>query len=334
MIESTLTSGELFVPDGSFAYARVSNARTTATLTDESVLVHAEASGLVLDGALDRTSGLRAARPLSLGDDILLPTGTEVALLSGRRDHVRIGLGRFAFTLEDGFSWRGVPAAEVRCDALGLSFAYRDDESEARDWAELGLPQPTATVWLPARASADIAPRLDAAPALTLTAPEFPYELRVIETRGENVRVAMQHWTGTVLVGWAPAAAFVTTAPAGSDAAGGLLADLTDGGGHTYEDCVAATDVDLSVRRVAMTSADGTTVPITPSAPIHVGSLTAGTHFVRRVTGVDAMAIAPVPTSGLAVTSEAEWLIPLVPVECTEARQPGLSEVLQSATKR
>lgn len=333
-IQGELTSGELLVPDGSFAFARVSGGRTTAIITDERVTAHLEVDGVVLDGALDRTSGLRAARPLSLGEDILLPTGTEVALLSGRRDHVRIGLGRFAFTLDEGVSWRGVPAAEVACDALGLSFAYRDDASEARDWAELRLPAATATVWLAPGTSVEIAPRPDASPALTLSAREYAHALRVIETRGDFVRVVMQHWTGTVLVGWARSASFVTTEPAGASAMGGLLADILDGGASTYDDCVAATAVDVSVRQIATTAADGTTVPITPSALVQVGSIAAGTHFVRRRTGADALSIAPLPTSGLSITSEAEWLIPLVPVECTEARRPSLSEVLESASKR
>jgi hypothetical protein len=321
-VQSRWTAGELRSPDGSFAYASVSDADTTVDLTATPLRVHVVVDGFTLEGSLDATSELRIVPPTALGRVVLLPPGAHVTWLGFESDHVRIGLGRFSFDEHDGIAWVVPPTTTVPCSALGLSFALRDDESERRERLALGLPLDPPTRWIPAGSSVAISPDPGAPAEVVLTAHDAALAVLVIGEQPGYARIAQQHWTGATLVGWVDADALVSEEPAGDAyGMGGLLGALA--GPQTIDTCFASETLPVSVRQIATVDDEGNRVPLAvPAAAIPVGWLEAGARFVRRETRADGTIVFTPHTHGhVSATSEAEWLVPAsATLTCVEER--------------
>lgn len=314
------TSGELEVADGSFTYASVREAPARIDLDVRPPLARVQVDGFSLGGTVDLGGTLRIVPPTALGENVLLPPGAEVSILSIDADHASIGLGRFSFAESDQMTWVVAPRTIVPCTSLGLGFAYRDEESERRERLALGLPLDPPARFVAIDHPLAIAARPGGPTQVTLDAREYSERLLWLEEQGGFTHVALQHWTGATLVGWAPSSELLTEEPAGGDAygSGGLLGSLA--GPRTYQSCHADHSLVLSVRRISTTDDRGEHTPLASAGPpIVVGTIDGGTAFVRLETRSDGTArIEPHPQAHLYVDADAEWLVPSETFSCVE----------------
>jgi hypothetical protein len=255
---------------------------------------------------LDREDQLRARAPVWITASVVVGTGGEVRVLGARPGEVRIAPPRFAFDADDGFTFLQPVERWATCAAFGLSFAFRGEDTSRRERVELGLPPDPPRRHIARDAQVALAAAPGGPPFLRIGPRQYPVAAFLVEERGAERRVALQHWTGTTILGWLPAGALQAE---GDEGMGGLgIGGL--GGARTHTVCVAAGPLQL-----AAAPRGG------PAEPI--GWVAAGTWFVKRGARPDGtLVIAPHPRDHLQAVGEVAWLTrPAGPLRCaTEAR--------------
>ncbi len=314
------TSGELDVADGSFTYAGVRQAPARIDLDVSPPLARVRVDGISIGGTIDIRGTLRIVPPTALGENVLLPPGAEVSILSIDADRATIGLGRFSFSEGDQMTWTVAPRAVVPCTSLGLGFAFRDEDSERRERLALGLPLDPPVRFVAIDHPLAIAAQPGGPTQVTLDARDYSERLLWLEEQGGFTRIALQHWTGATLVGWVASSDLLTEEPPGGEGGGfgGLFGSLA--GPRTYQSCHADHSLSLSVRHISTTDDRGERTPLaTPGSPIVVGTIDAGTAFVLVEARADGTArIEAHPQGHLYVDADAEWLVPSETFSCVE----------------
>ena len=332
VVQGEWTRGELLVPDGSFAFASVGDAQGSVDLGTLPMDARVETDGFSLRGTIDPTHEIRAVPPTALGPSVLVPPGADVSILSVDGDHATIGLGRFAFGDSDAVTWTTRPTASVPCSALGLAFAFRDQESERRERLALGLPIDPPVRHAPPDRVLAIAAQPGGVTEASIAVDAYGLAVRLLQERGAFAQIAIQHWTGATLVGWVAASALVTDAPSddGQELAD-ILGGIAMGGPVTQRVCQADHALTLSVRRIATRDAEGNRAAIEPTHPIEVGTIAAGSRFVLVEPRADGSAhIEPHHDGHLWADDESEWLVPSGTFACVDETYDATAALRQA----
>lgn len=290
------------------AFAEVSEARADGELTRQAegpvLRLRLQHEGWTLTGTGDLVDGspLRPQAMLALSDVVTAHVGADVVVRDVRAGEVLITPSGSMFGTDDGVRFLVEPARWVPCDQLGFDFTYRDDETEARERAALGVPETASTRSIGAGAAADLAATPGGPVQVHVGPRDFAIGVRVLEARGAFSRVLVQHWTGVSITAWLPAAAL------GSEEEGGNHALLGMSGSRPQRltICRATADVPFQFTHL-------------DAPPEDAGTIGAGTEFLRGgATSDGGFAVAPYPVNhAVRPASGVTWVAhPTGPLTC------------------
>lgn len=225
------TGGGLRLAGSGIRFARLSVAHAHAALVDRDadvmLDVRADAGGWHLVGVADpeRDGTLRVRKITWLSDILALSPGTSARVVAASSGRARIMRPRFAFSDGDGFSFADPAGRWVSCDALSLTYTYRNAGTRARERIALGLPEKLPERVIAKTATAAISAQPGGRPILHIGPRDVSITAAVIEEREENTRVVIQHWSGAAIVGWVASSVLSTE----TEGAGGLMGVLGNG---------------------------------------------------------------------------------------------------------
>lgn len=325
-IDDHWTLGDLRAPRGGFEFVQISGGEAQATLERAEGALRVRAfvrrGGWSFHGRLDpaQGDGLRARSALQIGEGVFASAGTEVAVLDARPGSLAVGMPEHAPGPDDGVRFTGRVGAWVPCNAVGLSFRFRDERTVLEERRALGLPQQPPEAVVAAGSRATLSSEPGGAPFAELAPTEHALGLHVVEERLPHVRVLVHHWTGTMILGWTSADSL--SAPDAGAGGLGVLGGLA--GPRTLRVCT-------SPERLEIVAAQG------QGAAEPVGTVDAGTRFVvagEAPGGV--IQIRPHPADSVSVTGEgvvwtARTSAPLTCAEETHDPAAGLASLLRPA---
>ena len=189
--------------------------------------------------------------------------------------------GRFAFGSDRGEVRFVVdPARWVPCAELGFEFTFRDEHTEERERAAMGLATTLGPREIAGSASVDLAATPGGAPQVHVGPRDYGISVRPLSTEGAFTRVLLQHWTSFSIVAWLPTAALADEGPGGY---GGLVGGLGSSERRPLTVCRAPVDLTFGFARARQ--------------PLELaGSVSAGTDFIRGASTPDGgFEISPYP---------------------------------------
>lgn len=238
--------------------------------------------GWSLLGTADLAHGhaLRPQRLIALDDVVTAHVGADVSVRDARPGEALIAPGRFTFGAEEGVRFVADPARWVPCAALGFDFTFRDEHTEERERAAMGLGPDLPTREIPAGASVDLAATPGGAPRVRVAPRGYGLTVRPLATQGAFTRVLLQHWTSFAVVAWLPTDALSDDQPGGN---GGLMGGIGSLGRRPLTVCRAPVDLPFGFARAR-------------EALEYAGAVSAGTEFIRGASTPDGgFEIAPYP---------------------------------------
>lgn len=264
--------GELLGARSRVPFADVSGAAAEGALVRDpdgpSLRLHLRTHGWNLLGLADLARGhaLRPRRAIALTEVLTAHAGADISVRDARPGEALIAPGPFAFGSDEGEVRFVVdPARWVPCSELGFEFTFRDEHTEERERAAMGLETTLPPREIAGTASVDLAATPGGSPQVHFNPRDYGITARPISTDGAFTRVLLQHWTSFSIVGWLPTAAL---SDEGSGGYGGLIGGL--GSSERRPLTVCRSPVDLTFGFVR------------PQGPIeYAGTVAAGTPFIR-----------------------------------------------------
>ena len=264
--------GELLGARSRVAFADVSDAAAEGALLrgpdGPSLRLHLRTHGWNLLGLADLSRGhaLRPRRAITLTELLTAHAGADISVRDARPGEALIAPGPFAFGSDEGEVRFVVdPARWVPCSELGFEFTFRDEHTEERERAAMGLATTLPPREIAGTASVDLAATPGGSPQVHFNPRNYGLTVRPISTDGAFTRVLLQHWTSFAIVGWLPTAAL---SDEGSGGYGGILGGLGSSNRRALTVCRSPVDLTFGFVR--------------PQGPIeYAGSVAAGTPFIR-----------------------------------------------------
>lgn len=270
--------GELLGARSRVAFADVSDAAAEGALfrgpDGPSLRVHVRTHGWNLLGLADLARGhaLRPRRAIALTELLTAHVGADVTVRDARPGEALIAPGPFAFGADEGAVRFVVdPARWVPCSELGFEFTFRDELTEERERAAMGLASTLPPRQIARTASVDLAATPGGAPQVHFNPRDHGITARPLSTDGAFTRALLQHWTSFAIVGWLPTAALSDEGPGDYD---GILGGLGSSERRPLTVCRSPVDLTFGFARAQQ--------------PLEfAGSVSAGTPFIRGASTPD-----------------------------------------------
>ncbi len=279
--------GELLGARSRVPFADVSDAAAEGALAREpdgpSLRLLLRTHGWNLLGRSDLANGhaLRPQRAIALTEILTAHTGADITVRDARPGEALVAPGRFAFGSDQAeVRFLVDPARWVPCAELGFEFTFRDEHTEERERAAMGLSTTLGAREIPGSASVDLAATPGGAPQVHVGPRDYGITVRPLSTEGAFTRVLLQHWTSFSIVAWLPTAALADEGPGSY---GGLMGGLGSSERRPLTVCRAPVDLTFGFARARQ--------------PLELaGSVSAGTDFIRGANTPDGgFEISPYP---------------------------------------
>jgi len=270
--------GQLLGARSGVPFADVSDAAAEGALLREpdgpALRLLLRTHGWNLLGRADLANGhaLRPQRAIALTGLLTAHVGADITVRDARPGEALVAPGRFAFGSDEGeVRFLVDPSRWVPCSELGFEFTYRDEHTEERERAALGLTATLPPREIPGPASVDLAATPGGAPQVHIGPRDYGISVRPLSTEGSFTRVLLQHWTSFSIVAWLPSAAL---AEGGTYGYGGLMGGLGSSERRPLTVCRAPVELTFGFARAGQ--------------PLELaGSISAGTDFIRGASTPD-----------------------------------------------